>query len=167
MTRWRTAAALAALTLFGVFSSHASLQGQSASAQVKVTTNVIKKCTITSTDVAFGSYDPVGANSTAPLDGTGSVVVTCTRGTGASIGINNGQNGSRRMNNGSGVYLGYELYKDGGRTQVWGDTGTGAMTLVPAPTIQPRTFTIYGRVPQTQDVSPGSYLDQVVATVNF
>src|SRR5262249_9125667 len=154
-------AALIAMT------SSPSIHAQSASAQVKVTTTVVKRCTITSTDVAFGSYDPVGTNSTAPLDGTGSLVVTCTRGTSASIGIDSGTNGSRRMGNGSGTFLTYQLYKDGGRTQVWADTGTGVLDLPPAPTIQPRTFTVYGRVPQTQDVTPGSYADQVIATVNF
>jgi len=140
---------------------------QSASTQLRVTTTVVKNCTITSTDVSFGSYDPVGANRTAPLDGIGSLTITCTTGTGATLGLDTGGNGNRRMNNGSGVYLSYELYKDGGRTQVWGNSGGTLLTVVPAPTVQPRTFTVYGRVAPTQDVSPGSYSDQVVATVNF
>lgn len=143
------------------------LLAQSATTQLRVTTTVIKNCTITSSDVAFGNYDPVGANRTAPLDGIGTLTITCTTGTAATIGLDTGGNGNRRMNNGSGVYLSYELYKDGGRTQVWGNTGGGMMPIVAAPTVQPRVFTVYGRVAPTQDVSPGSYSDQVVATVNF
>jgi spore coat protein U-like protein len=163
---WISAGGVLTLVVMAVVTP-ASLRAQSASAQVKVTTTVVKRCTVTSTDVAFGSYDPVAANSTAPLDGTGSLVVTCTRGTPATIGIDAGTNGSRRMTNGTASFLTYELYKDTGRTQVWGDTGAAAATVPPAPSIAPRTITVYGRVPQTQDVTPGSYLDQVVATINF
>ena len=57
------------------------------------------------------------------------------------------------MNNGSGIYLSYELYKDGGRTDRWGNTGSTDMDLVSAPTTDPRTFTVYGRVAQAQSVS--------------
>lgn len=161
----RMRSTLVRLALVAVLPLHAL--AQSAGTQLKVTTTVVKNCTITSTDVAFGSYDPVGANRTAPLDGIGSLIITCTTGTSATVGIDAGANGNRRMNNGSGVYLTYELYKDGGRTQVWGNTGGALLNIVAAPTVQPRTFTVYGRVPPTQDVAPGSYNDQVVATVNF
>src|SRR5215510_4630954 len=103
MTRSVVRSAAAALLALAALAEPA--HAQSASAQVKVTTTVVKRCTITSTDVGFGSYDPVGANATAPLDGTGSLVVTCTRGTAASVGIDAGTNGQRRMNNGTGTYL--------------------------------------------------------------
>ena len=64
-------------------------------------------------------------------------------------------------------YLTYEIYKDASRTEVWG-TGIGSNLDIPAaPSVDPRTFTAYGRVPPAQDASVGNYLDIVLATVNF
>jgi len=135
-----------------------------------VTANVSKNCSITTTPVAFGVYDPVVANATAPLDGTGSVVVTCTKGAGTRIDLNNGANfsgGNRRMAAGGDNFLTYQLYQDTGRTQVWGSGGSAGQAIAGAPSKAPRTFTVFGRVPAGQDVSAGSYTDTVVATINF
>jgi len=135
-----------------------------------VTANVSKNCSITTTPVAFGVYDPVVGNATAPLDGTGSVVVTCTKGAGTRIDLNNGGNfasGSRRMAAGAGNFLTYQLYKDTARTTVWGSGGSAGQAIAGAPSKAPRTFTVFGRVPAGQDVSAGSYADTVVATINF
>src|SRR5688572_26333093 len=62
-------ATVAALPLFG----SSTLDGQSASASLTVTASVAKNCTISTTPVNFGAYDPVAANATAPLDGTGTI----------------------------------------------------------------------------------------------
>jgi spore coat protein U-like protein len=43
---------------------------QTATANLSVTATVTKNCSITTTPVAFGSYDPVVTNATTPLDGT-------------------------------------------------------------------------------------------------
>ena len=51
---------------------------QTASTNLTVSATVAKNCSITTTAVAFGSYDPVVANAATPLAGTGTVVVTCT-----------------------------------------------------------------------------------------
>ncbi len=147
--------------------SAVSVHGQTTS-QLQVMTTVVGKCTITTEDVTFGNYDPVVANKTTPLDGAGGITVTCTQGTVATIGIDVGSNSqgtTRRMSGGTN-FLGYELYKDTGRTQIWGTTGAAAMVLPAAPTMQARTYPIYGRVPQAQDVPTGAYLDRVLATVS-
>ncbi len=77
------------------------LSGQNlASASLTVTANVSKNCTITTSPVAFGNYDAVTANATAPLDGIGTVTVTCTKGAAAKVGLNpggNAQGTTRRM----------------------------------------------------------------------
>jgi spore coat protein U-like protein len=134
-----------------------------------VLTTVVKRCTITTTDVTFGNYDPVTANQATPLDGAGSVTVTCTQGTVATIGIDTGSNaqGATRRMAGGTQFLNYELYRDAGRTSTWGPSGAAAMTLPAAPSLAPRTFQIFGRVPAAQDVSAGPYLDRAVATVSF
>ena len=71
-----------------------------ASASLTVTANVSKNCTITTAPVNFGAYDPVAANATAPLDGIGTVTVTCTKGAPAKVGLSVGSNAqgtTRRM----------------------------------------------------------------------
>jgi len=144
--------------------------GQTDTDTFTVSANVSKNCSITTTPVAFGVYDPVVANATVPLDGTGSVVVTCTKGAGTRIDLNDGGNssgGTRRMAAGGGNFLTYQLYQDTGRTTAWG-SGTGAgRTIAGAPSKAPQSFTVFGRVPAGQDVSAGSYTDTVVATINF
>jgi spore coat protein U-like protein len=148
-----------------------NLHGQSSSASLTVSANVSKNCTITTAPVNFGAYDPVAGNSTAPLDGTGIVTVTCTKGAVATVGLNNGgngQTGTRRMKSGSSGtdYLNYQLYQDSGRSQLWDDAGN-QLALGSAPNAKPRSFTVYGRVPGMQDVTVGAYNDTVLATVNF
>jgi len=135
-----------------------------------VSATVANNCTISTSAVAFGAYDPVGAHASANLDGTGTVTVACTKGASATIGLGLGANASgstRRMTDGSSNYLTYELYQDAGRTTVWSDSGSGLLSPAAAPSVAARNFTVYGRVASSQDVPAGTYSDTVVATVNF
>jgi len=87
---------------------------------------VTNNCTISTVALAFGSYDPVVANASTNLDGTGTVVVACTKGSTATIGLGLGSNvtgSTRRMRDGGTNYLTYELYQDSGRATVWGSSG--------------------------------------------
>ena len=146
------------------------LSGQTQSTQLTVTANVVKNCTITTTPVAFGSYDPVTANKASALDGIGTVSVTCTKGAVAKVGLNTGSypSGGRRMFAGGEAFLNYELYRDQTRATVWGDTLGNAVDVPASPSaLQPQVLTVYGRVPQAQDATVGNYADTVVATVNF
>src|ERR1035437_2543474 len=49
----------------------ASVSAATATANLSVTASVAATCTISTTDVAFGAYDPVVTNLVAPKDGTG------------------------------------------------------------------------------------------------
>ena len=160
---------LAAVAAVSAVDGHA-LNAQTASASLTVSANVTKNCTITTAPVNFGSYDPVAANAAAPLDGIGSVTVTCTKGATAKVGLNSGgnaQGATRRMTQGAAQYLTYEIYTDTAHATIWGDTADTALDIPAAPNRNPRTFTAYGRVPAAQDATVGSYTDTVVATVNF
>jgi spore coat protein U-like protein len=144
--------------------------GQSATASLNVSATVTKNCTITTTPVAFGNYDSVTANATAALDGQGGVVVTCTKGAAAKVGLNlggNAQAATRRMAGAATEFLTYELYKDAGRASVWGNDAGTALDIPAALNQNPQTFPVYGRVPQAQTAAVGAYTDTVVATVNF
>jgi spore coat protein U-like protein len=142
---------------------------QTATANLTVSATVSKNCSITTSAVAFGSYDPVVANATTDLDASGSVVVTCTKGAGTRIDLGLGGNasGSTRRMAGGGDFLTYELYQDSTRSTVWGSGAGSGMTIAVAPSKAARTFTVYGRIPAGQDVSAASYNDSVVATINF
>jgi spore coat protein U-like protein len=139
--------------------------------QFQVTATVGANCTITAAALDFQAYDPVGTNATSPLDQTGSVTVSCTKGASIWVGLDAGlygavgSFGTRAMYN-STDHLGYELYSDSGRSTVWGDTsGTGASWTSPG--MAAHAMTIYGRIGAGQDVSTGSYADTITATVNF
>jgi spore coat protein U-like protein len=146
------------------------MNAATATANLGVSATVTNNCTISTVALAFGSYDPVVANASTNLDGTGTVVVACTKGSTATIGLGLGSNASasvRRMTDGSSNYLTYELYQDTSRSTVWGNAGAGLLSPVAAPSKAARNFTVYGRVTSNQDVPAGSYNDTVVATVNF
>lgn len=164
---WRVALATTATAVaFGAGSAHAG----SATTSLAISATVINNCTISTSAVAFGSYDPVVANASANLDSTGSITVACTKGATATIGLNTGSNASgtaRRLADGTSNYLTYEIYKDSSRTSVWGNSGGDLHTPPVAPNKSPRTFTAYARVTSNQDVPAGSYTDTVTATVNF
>jgi spore coat protein U-like protein len=141
-----------------------------ATANLSLSASVANNCTISTSAVAFGSYDPVVANAAANLDGSGQVTIACTKGAAPTIGLGLGSNASgsvRRLGDGSGNYLSYEVYSDSSRSVVWGDSGSNLLTPAVAPSKAARNFTVYGRIVANQDVAAGSYSDTVVATVNF
>jgi len=168
--RMLTVAGATALAL-GVVSGTQAASPQTAN--LSVTATVSANCTISTTAVAFGEYDPVVANASTPLDVTGKVSVTCTTGAPATITLGQGPDPGasstdaapvRRMKSGSN-YLSYQLYSEATHTTVWGNdassdvenTGTGAN----------QDIDVYGRVPSGQNVPTGNYSDTVVATITF
>jgi spore coat protein U-like protein len=129
-------------------------------------------CSFTSiVGVNFGTYQVF---DTSPLDSTGSITLYCT---GVqpmdlfTIEIGPGSSGSassRYMLNGS-VMLNYNLYLDASRSVIWGDGSGGTSALGPLSVADqtPTTWTVYGRIPATQNVSAGNYSDTVLVTVQF
>jgi len=142
----------------------------SKNANLDISASVAANCTITTGPVAFGPYDPVGANAAADLLAAGSVTVACTKGSVTTIDLGNGGNfsgGSRRMASGTD-FLNYALYKDAARTQVWGTGLAGGTTAsYNAANRNLTAITVYGTVPQAQDVTVGAYSDTVIATINY
>lgn len=130
-------------------------------------------CTVTTTGVAFGSYDPIASVNN---DSAGSIRVRCTLlaalAGSYTIALSTGGAPSfdlRRMANG-GSLLRYNLYTDAARSQIWGD-GTGATQTVTngflALLAVDQTTSVYGRIPAGQNVAAGSYADTVVVTITF
>ena len=132
-------------------------------------------CTGTATNVAFGTVSLTGAtdvtatfNVTCSTSGLGVLANTKVR---MCLNIGDGANGigffnPRRMTNGFGEPLNFQLYTDAARSQIWGSRGN---PTVPTPLFsdfdyavplfggnEMKTFTIYGRVP-VQTLIAGNY----------
>lgn len=138
-------------------------------------------CSATVVGVNFGSYDPVVAT---PDDSAGRVDITCTNvpGTGLdnvaySVALSPGSAGTfnpRRLAAGAGR-LDYNLFRDAGRTQVWGNGTSGSFLVSGTLRVGPgqgngtrtNTHDIFGRVPAQQDAAVGAYSDTIVVTLTF
>ena len=161
--------AVGVLALGGLVTQPGTLLGQVGAAGFGVGATVLRSCDIETTPLAFGTYDPLVLHVSQPLDREASVTITCTKGTPATIGVNGGLHGSgsaRQLANGAAL-LRYELFKDAGRTQQWGDSDADSLQGGEAPSEAPRTFVVYGRIFPNQDVPVGAYTDSVVVTVEF
>jgi spore coat protein U-like protein len=142
--------------------------GESTMSPFTVTANIRPSCnSVTATDLSFGqSTGLLSAN----MDGTSTISLTCVNGTPYQVGLNNGTsaNGNvRRMKfSGGGDYVTYELYRDSGRSQRWGNTqdtdtvaGTGSGSS--------QQIAVYGRVPPQTTPTPGTYADTVTVYVYY
>lgn len=173
-------ALLAAVVAAAGFTAQSNAATNPATATFNVTANVPASCKVTATDINFGAYDPVNANSTTALPSTGGVSVSCVKGTEAVVSLDEGQNAGggstctapvRRMTDGSGNFLGYTITQDSSNANVWGCTsGTntqGFTSTSLAPAAGNGLYTTYGLIPAGQDVAVGSYSDVVTVSVAF
>jgi len=154
-----------------------------ASTSVPVSANVTQNCAIsTSAALAFTTYDPVGVNATTPLNATGQISVTCSKGAvGLTIGMDNGTHVAAAQRQMIGVtatnLLQYNLFQPPSNspgtactfpgTIAWTANGVGLLTLTSAPTKVARLYNVCGTIPAGQDVAADTYSDTVGATINF
>jgi spore coat protein U-like protein len=134
------------------------------------------ECTVSGINLVFGSYDPFRL---APTDSTGNIAVTCSGEAGMKVGygisLNAGNAGSfapRQMRlTGSNATLGYNLYLDPARSQIWGDGNAGTFPKVDGYALtglsSTRNYPVYGRIPARQNVLIGPYLDTIMITLLF
>ncbi len=130
----------------------------------QVNAEVVASCTVTATNLSFGSY------TLSQLDATSTITTTCTSGADVKIGLNAGTGSSatvkaRKMTS-SGNTLEYGLYQDSGRSTNWGNT-PGTDTKDIKGTGEAQVFTVYGRIPANQSSPIGTYTDTITVTVNF
>ena len=166
----RGVAILAAAVFSAVLPFKAAWAAGSSQDNLDISASIAANCTINAGTVEFGAYDPIVANATTDLPGTGTVSVTCTAGaTSLTIELGLGLNATgstRRMLAGAGEYLTYELYQNVGHTTLWGTTTDARSVATGTGSAQP--YTVYGLIPQGQNTAVvGSYTDTVVATINF
>jgi spore coat protein U-like protein len=137
-----------------------------------VTASVAANCLVSATDLAFGAFD--GVNDINTLSST--VGVRCTTGTPYTVGLNVGTGGgtfaARTLTNGTNTLL-YNLYRNAGRTEIWGDgtastftvAGTGAGMGVPNTV----NHTVFGLLPAAgnQAAPVSSYASTIQVTVTY
>ncbi|MGR9085688.1 MAG: Csu type fimbrial protein [Gammaproteobacteria bacterium] len=165
--------AVASILAVGLGTFSGASRAGTETANLAVSATISANCTIDTTALDFGGYDPIVTHKAAPLDGTGTVTTVCTNGSAVAITLGQGVNADtgssdpaplRRLTDGTN-FLSYDLYSDSGRSVVWGNdatvdverTGTGVADVL----------TVYGQIPQDQNVPAGTYTDTVVATVTF
>ncbi|MCA1732735.1 MAG: spore coat U domain-containing protein [Acidobacteria bacterium] len=145
-------------------------QNRRSTQALAVTATVVSECRVGSTDLDFGSYDPIGTHQTQDLTAESTISVRCTKGTSASVGLSLGTNGAgsqRYMLGAAGSHLGYTLFLNSSRTQTWNLTQrvTGVSTSKDLPL--GGGLYVFGSIPGGQDVRSGTYADTVQAVVNY
>ena len=136
-----------------------------ATGSVPISATVLAQCDVSATSLSFGNY------SSAQLDGSATVSVTCTNGTPYTVALDTGSGSgatvpNRAMTGPSSAVLNYSLYRDTGRSQVWGQT-VGTDTLAGTGTGSLTALTVYGRIPAGQHPAPGAYTDTVSVTLAY
>jgi spore coat protein U-like protein len=132
------------------------------------TASIAETCIVEADDLDFGA--------TARLDtevlSDSEIRTSCSSALAYSIALGTGGGGSfaaRRMVHGSDplATVGYQLYADGARVQVWGDGTAGTVTTGGTGDGSPQPSAVYGRVPPQATPRPGDYADTVVVTVTY
>jgi len=123
-------------------------------------------CTVSTTGVAFGLYDPQGNSA---VDSLGEVEVTCPDSTTYNITLSEGQGSfsTRHLTNASADVLEYNLFTDATYQFVWGDGGAGTESVSGSADNLGTLHSIYGLVPGGQNIPAGSYNDTIVVTVTY
>lgn len=173
MRNWMRLAVLPMVAMGVISVAHAGTD--TTNFQVKIT--ITESCdikTTAATDVDFLSH--VRSSASNSLDATGNLSVNCSKGTPYTIALDMGKNSSagvasdvnRRMVLGTN-YVAYGLYRDAGRTQLWGNvTGAGGDVLAGTGSATAQNIPVYGRVQAGAiNVPAGTYVDTVQATISY
>jgi spore coat protein U-like protein len=171
---------IAFATTSALLAASGGASAATATTSFTVTASVLKTCSVSATNLAFGNYTPGGG----ALTSTSTVSVLCTNGTTFTTALNGGSTtggtvAQRLMAEtaGSGT-LQYNLYTTAAHSTVWGDgtgssvtlagTGTG---MAPADAV---SQTVYGQLPDnaTNQAAPvtgatTAYSDTITVTVTY
>lgn len=129
-----------------------------------VRANVHPDCRVTAGSLDFGTAGLLSSD----IDASSTINVACTAGSPFSVSMGNGLYGTgpgnRQMRSTAGDAVGYQLYRDPGRSLVWGQ---GADVALGNGVGTGQNMTVHGRVPAQSTPPPGSYSDSVVVTVEY
>jgi len=118
------------------------------------------ECSVTGATLDFGAYGGTEKDVEVPIS------FECNAPTNIAISMDGGATGDpngRQMFNGDfSSQILYELFRDSGRTQLWGVFPEDSADFTSATTGTP---TVFGRIPAGQSPLPGSYSDAVTITL--
>ncbi|MFZ6639666.1 spore coat U domain-containing protein [Undibacterium sp. TC4M20W] len=143
----------------------ASSLAATSNSNLSVSSTVLSACSVTGSSLAFGSY------TNTQIDNSAAVSITCTNGTAYNVGLDAGGGSGastavRKMTGSISGTLSYSLYKDSGRSTVWGNT-VGSDTAIGTGTGSAQSISVYGRVPGGQNADVGIYSDTVTVTLTY
>jgi len=159
----KSALLAAGLAMVVVPASHAA----TATGTLNLSITIIASCVVSAPPaINFGSVGSIPAN----IDQTSAFNVTCSNTTPYTIALSLGGGtgatvASRKMMSGANM-VNYSLYRDAGRTQVWGVT-TGTDTVAGTGNGAAQAQTIYARVFALATPALGTYNDTVTITVTY
>jgi spore coat protein U-like protein len=143
------------LATVGLASAVSGAFGATVTANFTVTANVTGACTVSATNLAFGTY-PLA--STANIDAASTITVNCPNLLPYTVSVPTPT--ARTMAGPSSATLNYGLYSDATRSTGFSNTGAG--------TGANQTINVYGRIPSGQSpTSQGAFTDTVTVTVTY
>lgn len=135
--------------------------------------NAASSCSVIANSGISFTYVPMTPTATTS---SGTLQVSCT-GLGSGLGFytvtlsaGRGTFAARKMTDGKGNSLTYNLYLNASDTLVWGDGSNSTFSFngTYAPGNPTSNFTYYGLItPAAQDIPSGTYSDSPTVTVNF
>jgi hypothetical protein len=149
----------------------------SASNNLDVSASVVPSIIIVPPDqVELGEYNPVATpySPATPVTATTPIAIRLPSNTAGKITVGQGQNPSpvstdpnpvRRMTDGNGNYLLYELYQDESKTTIWGNTDDTGLSLTG--TGSASNVNVHIKIPAGQNVPAGNYQDTVQVKVTL
>ena len=127
---------------------------------------VSKQCSVSASDINFGSRGALATN----VNANGRLDVLCTPGTDFAISLSNGQNGTsandRKMRSPAGGTVDYNLYRTPDYTAVWGSS-LSTDTLSGSGSGTTDAYTVFGRVPAQPTPAAGVYSDTIIVTLTY
>lgn len=132
-------------------------------------------CTASASTLSFGVYNPQASGN---VDNTGNITVTCQ----ATISLlvsytvklsaGNSALFSQRKLTGTTTPMNYQVYLDSTRSTIWGDGSTSTSFILDGYLLQVLTpvvkqYTVYGRIPGSQNVAAGAYTDTLTILVTY
>jgi len=167
-------------TLLSAAGLSASAYAATSVSDMAVTANIGTNCTMSSTDLAFGAYDPIVANAALDLRATSTVSTTCTSGATGVVTMSGGDHVLycvindcyRQLANAEETgFLRYNIYTSASYyvSNIWNNDveEMSSVAQVLGSGVS-QDLTVYGEIPKNQKNAPaGSYTDTITVTLTY
>ncbi|MDE2410596.1 MAG: spore coat protein U domain-containing protein [Sphingomonadales bacterium] len=135
-------------------------QSGQGSAVIAVSLEVVPNCTVAAAPLSFMS--PVGSGAKA----TTNIAIACGPDEAFTLSLDRGTHAAGQLRRAydpvADRYLAYDIFRDPGRSQRWGD-GPGETVYG----VTNASLKAYGGLAAGQRIQSGAYADQVVVSINF